>query len=94
MFLGGKGIDPLEGAIRVPGIIRWPQAVKPQTVITHPTSLMDFLPTISDITGYKSPPKNVSLQISSLSTVLDITKVNCSSSSSFLREERRKRAVT
>ena len=49
-FPGGKAVDPLEGGIRVPGIIKWPERIKAKTVVDHPTSLMDFLPTINEMT--------------------------------------------
>jgi len=49
-FKGGKAVDPLEGGIRVPGIIKWPERIKAKTVVDHPTSLMDFLPTINEMT--------------------------------------------
>ncbi len=32
----------VEGGIRVPGILRWPEIVKPGTEIDAPTSLLDF----------------------------------------------------
>ena len=40
----------MEGGIRVPGIIKWPERIKAKTVVDHPTSLMDFLPTINEMT--------------------------------------------
>ena len=57
-FSGGKAVDPLEGSIRVPGIIKWPEKIKAKTVIDHPTSLMDFLPTINEITENKLKSPN------------------------------------
>ena len=48
-FPGGKAVDPLEGGIRVPGIIKWPERIKANTVVDHATSLMDFLPTINEM---------------------------------------------
>ena len=41
----------LEGGIRVPGVIRWPGIVQPDSVFHHPTSLIDWLPTVSQIAG-------------------------------------------
>ena len=46
---GGKGTGVLEGAIRVPAIIKWPGIVKPGMEINAPTSLMDWFPTIKDL---------------------------------------------
>ena len=48
-FSGGKAIDPSEGGIRVPGIMKWPERIKAKSIIDHPTSLMDFLPTINEL---------------------------------------------
>ena len=39
---GGKGMGAAEGGIRVPGILRWPEVVKPGIEIDAPTSLLDF----------------------------------------------------
>ena len=38
-----------EGGIRVPGIIRWPKKIKPGSVLSMPTSTMDFLPTLLEM---------------------------------------------
>ena len=43
----------IEGGIRVPGVIRWPGVVTPGSVLSHPTSLMDWLPTVAEIAGVK-----------------------------------------
>merc|ERR1712008_163862 len=48
-FKGGKGIDPLEGGIRIPGILRWPKMIVPKTELDIPTSLLDFRETINEI---------------------------------------------
>jgi arylsulfatase A-like enzyme len=48
-FLGGKGMGAIEGGIRVPGILRWPGTVKPESEIDAPTSLLDFWPTLHNI---------------------------------------------
>lgn len=42
-------MDPLEGGIRVPGIIKWPNVVKAGSLIERPTSLLDFFPTLIDL---------------------------------------------
>ena len=46
---GGKAIDPLEGGIRIPGILRWPKMIVPKTQLDLPTSLLDFRETINEI---------------------------------------------
>lgn len=44
---GNKG-SVWEGGIRVPGIIEWPEKIKPR-ITTHPASTMDIFPTIVDL---------------------------------------------
>lgn len=44
-----------EGGIRVPGIIRWPGKVAPNTVLDEPTSLMDIYPTVAHLAGASVP---------------------------------------
>ena len=56
-FLGGKGMDTLEGGIRVPGIIKWPKVIKPNTVIEVPTSHLDFTPTLRSIVVHHGSKK-------------------------------------
>ena len=51
VLVGGKAMGGLEGAIRVPGIIRWPEKIKPGSVSNIPTSLLDFMPTVLEIIG-------------------------------------------
>jgi arylsulfatase A-like enzyme len=50
---GGKGWM-YEGGIREPLIIRWPQTVKPGTVVDTPVSSPDFFPTILEATNAKA----------------------------------------
>ena len=57
----------LEGGIRVPGVIRWPGVVAPGSVIKHPTSLIDWLPTIAEITGANAKEN---LQVKALKRLL------------------------
>ena len=40
-----------EGGIRVPGIIRWPERIKPGSVSSEPVSSVDFLPTLNELCG-------------------------------------------
>ena len=40
-----------EGGVRVPLIVRWPGAVKPNTVCSAPVTSVDFYPTILEIAG-------------------------------------------
>jgi len=51
---GGKGML-YEGGIRVPLIIRWPDAVKPGTRCGIPVISVDFYPTLLEIAGAPSP---------------------------------------
>lgn len=44
-----------EGGVRVPGIIRWPGKVKPDTTESTPIIALDLLPTLCSITGLKKP---------------------------------------
>ncbi|KAK7504181.1 hypothetical protein BaRGS_00004485 [Batillaria attramentaria] len=48
-FRGAKMESSPEGAIRVPGIVRWPGKVPAGHVIQEPVSLMDMLPTIASL---------------------------------------------
>jgi len=52
VFRGGKSNGALEGGMRVPGIVRWPGVVEPGILVSYPTSLLDIVPTISDIVDY------------------------------------------
>ena len=51
---GGKR-DLYEGGIRVPFLVKWPQAVKPDTVSDHQSAFWDFMPTVCEIVGEKIP---------------------------------------
>ena len=44
-----------DGGQRVPGIMRWPDRIKGQTVSTEVVSTMDLFPTIAEITGAALP---------------------------------------
>ncbi|MEE3369252.1 MAG: sulfatase-like hydrolase/transferase, partial [Planctomycetota bacterium] len=51
---GKKGVV-YEGGIRVPGIIRWPGHITPETVSNVPLSGVDLLPTLCEIVGVDPP---------------------------------------
>lgn len=48
-----------EGGIRVPGMVRWPEKVKPGTVVDASVSGVDFLPTVCAIVGIQPPGDRV-----------------------------------
>ncbi|XP_039730712.1 arylsulfatase D-like [Pteropus medius] len=48
-----------EGAIRVPGIVRWPGVLSAGRVIHEPTSLMDVFPTVVELAGGQVPQDRV-----------------------------------
>lgn len=62
---GRKGSTD-EGGVRSPMIVNWPNKIAPGMVIEEIASGIDILPTLKDLTGIMSPPKNpldgVSLQ--------------------------------
>lgn len=49
-FAGVKG-DLLEGGLRVPFIVRWPDRIKPGSVYRGPVSTLDILPTALAVSG-------------------------------------------
>ncbi len=51
---GGKG-STWEGGFREPCIIRWPNHIPAGTVCSEMATMMDFLPTLANITGAKIP---------------------------------------
>jgi len=56
--LRGIKRDLYEGGIRVPGIVRWPDRVKPGTVSDQVWAFWDFLPTAAEIAGV-GPPEGI-----------------------------------
>ncbi len=52
-FVGAKG-ELLEGGIRVPGIVRWPQGIKPNTESHQVITSMDWMPTLLAAAGGKA----------------------------------------
>jgi arylsulfatase A-like enzyme len=55
---GGKSML-YEGGIRVPLIIKWPGVVKPNSRCGVPVSGIDFFPTIAEICGIKTLPRDI-----------------------------------
>ena len=53
--LRGMKLHMYEGGIRVPGIIRWPDRVKPGTICHEPVNGTDVLPTLCAMAGVKVP---------------------------------------
>ena len=51
----GMKLHLYEGGIRVPGIIRYPGAVKPGSTSDEPVRNTDLLPTLCDLAGVKPP---------------------------------------
>ncbi|WKN44881.1 arylsulfatase [Tunicatimonas pelagia] len=51
----GYKMDLLEGGIRVPLIVRWPERVSAGSVSSHPSAFWDFLPTVADLVGQEYP---------------------------------------
>uniref|UniRef100_A0A670XY85 Sulfatase N-terminal domain-containing protein n=1 Tax=Pseudonaja textilis TaxID=8673 RepID=A0A670XY85_PSETE len=58
-FKDGKGMGGWEGGIRVPGIVRWPGKITPNTVLDEPTSLMDIYPTVAHLAGASVPQDRI-----------------------------------
>ena len=60
-FNGGKG-NMLEGGIRIPCIVKWSNVIKPG-VVNDPIMLMDFYPTLVNVSrefnDYNLPSKNI-----------------------------------
>lgn len=44
-----------DGGVRVPGIVRWKGVTKPGTVSDHVWAFWDFLPTVCEVIGVKTP---------------------------------------
>lgn len=54
----GKG-TALEGGVRVPCIMRWPDKIPSNSVINDPAMTIDLLPTIASITGAPLPQQKI-----------------------------------
>ena len=57
--LRGRKRHTHEGGIRVPGIIRWPDHIKPDSVCETPIIGSDFFPTICQIVGIPLPTDRI-----------------------------------
>ena len=53
--LRGRKRSLFEGGIRVPGLLEWPDRVKPGSVTNGPACTSDYLPTILDVLGIEMP---------------------------------------
>lgn len=54
----GKGTS-LEGGVRVPCVMKWPNKIRAGQVISQPSMTIDLLPTIAKATGAKLPAKKI-----------------------------------
>ncbi|CAG2106577.1 unnamed protein product [Medioppia subpectinata] len=55
IYKGGKGHGAMEGGIRVPTAVMWPNKIPPQAVISVPTSQMDVFSTVHEILRIPEP---------------------------------------
>jgi hypothetical protein len=53
--LSGKKGKLLEGGIRVPGIIEWPNIIRKNRITNVPANTVDIYPTILELAGIKQP---------------------------------------
>jgi arylsulfatase A-like enzyme len=49
--LSGSKANHMEGGIRVPMLVRWPNKIKANSLYSYPVSFLDFLPTFIDAAG-------------------------------------------
>lgn len=56
--LRGHKHDLYEGGIRVPFIARWPGKIQPGAETNHVSAFWDFMPTVCEIAGIKTPEKS------------------------------------
>lgn len=59
IFKGGKTMGGMEGGIRVPTVVMWPNKIPAKTVIPVPTSQMDLFTTILQIVGCSLPTDRI-----------------------------------
>ncbi|MGB0582808.1 MAG: sulfatase family protein, partial [Limisphaerales bacterium] len=72
---GAKG-HMHEGGYRVPGILKWPGRIVPQTISSEPVNGTDFLPTIAAVVGAKPKYPNKLDGINVFPAVASGKKVN------------------
>jgi len=53
--LKGRKRSLFEGGVRVPSLALWPEHIKAGSIITEPTSTLDYLPTVTQLFDYKMP---------------------------------------
>jgi len=53
--LRGYKRDMYEGGIRTPMLVKWPGKIKPGSTSDHISAFWDIMPTLAEITGYKTP---------------------------------------
>ncbi len=68
--LSGKKGKLLEGGIRVPGIIEWPDVIKKHRITNVPANTVDIYPTILELAGVKQPTQQPLLDGVSLAPLI------------------------
>ena len=68
--LSGRKGKLLEGGIRVPGIIEWPEVIRKNRVTQVPASTVDIYPTILELSGVKMPEEQPVLDGVSLADLI------------------------
>ena len=68
--LSGKKGKLLEGGIRVPGIIEWPDVIKKHRVTNVPANTVDIYPTILELAGVEQPTQQPLLDGVSLAPLI------------------------
>ena len=64
-FSGKKG-KLLEGGIRVPGIIEWPDVIKKHRITNVPANTVDIYPTVLELAGIKHSAQSTASRWSEL----------------------------
>lgn len=65
IFRGHKA-DIYEGGHRIPLIVKWPDRIKPGSVLDEPVCLTDFMATVADIVEYELPDNAAEDSVSNL----------------------------
>ena len=68
--LSGRKGKLLEGGIRVPGIIEWPEVIRKNRVTQVPASTVDIYPTVLELSGVKMPEEQPVLDGVSLADLI------------------------